>query len=173
MNQCIKEEIMHKIHTYTVLMSLLFAMAMMSPAATPNKIEKNKAVARRLFEVALTLGKWDVYEEIHSKDFVAHSGKKSAGLAEDLEFAKGWHQAAPDLVFTVDQMVAEGDMVTVRFTGRGTNTGTGNGLPATGRRVEASGITIFHIVNGKIVEEWGVSDMLSVLKQLGLFPANG
>jgi steroid delta-isomerase-like uncharacterized protein len=127
-------------------------------------------VARKLFEVALNQDNWDVYNEIHSKDFVAHAGKRSVTLAEDLQSAKGWRQALPDGKYTIDQMIAEGEMVMVRWTGRGTNTGEGNGLPATGKHIEATGITVLHIVGGKIVEEWNETDMLGLLRQLGLLP---
>ena len=52
------------------------------------------------------------------------------------------------------------------------NTGTGNGLPATGKRAELSGITIWRIVDGKIKEEWSAFDQLSMMRQLGLLPAD-
>jgi len=143
----------------------------LSSAAKTNPLEANKAVARKLFEVALNQDNWDVYNEIHSKDFVAHAGKRSVTLAEDLQSAQGWRQAFPDGKYTIDQMIAEGEMVMVRWTGRGTNTGEGNGLPATGKPIEVTGITVLHIVGGKIVEEWNENDMLGLLRQLGLAPA--
>ena len=163
---------MRKIRNYAAIAGLAF-LILISSAAKTNSLEANKAVARRLFEVALNHDNWDVYKEIHSKDFVAHAGKRSAGLAEDLQDAQGWRQAFPDGQYTVDQMIAEGDRVVVQYTGRGTNTGTGNGLPATGKHVEVTGVTIFRIANGKIVEEWSQADMLGLLRQLGLAPARG
>jgi predicted ester cyclase len=72
---------------------------------------------------------------------------------------------------TVDKIVAEGDLVVVRFIGEGTNTGSGNGLPATGKHLRAAGITIFRIVDGKIKEEWTSFDQMDLLMQLGLMPA--
>ena len=65
-------------------------------------------------------------------------------------------------------MIADGDLVAVYWIARGTNTGTGNGLPATGKKAEQSGITIWRIVNGKIKEEWSAFDQLSLMHQLGL-----
>jgi predicted ester cyclase len=76
-------------------------------------------------------------------------------------------------IMTVDQMVAEGDLVAVRFSGRGTNTGSGNGLPATGNYAEGSGITIFRMMDEQIADEWSVTDELGLLRQLGLLPAPG
>jgi len=163
---------MRKIRNYAAVAGLALLISISSAAKT-NPLEANKAVARRLFEVALNQDNWDVYNEIHSKDFVAHAGKRSVGLAEDLQDAKGWRQAFPDGQYMVDQVIAEGDRVVVQFTGRGTNTGTGNGLPATGKRIEVTGVTIFRIVHGKIVEEWSEYDMLGLLRQLGLAPARG
>jgi steroid delta-isomerase-like uncharacterized protein len=164
-----QEAIMRKVNKLAFLAGFVLLLAL-SSAAKINQLEANKAVARKLFEVALNQDNWDVYNQIHSKGFVAHAGKRSAELAEDLQAAQGWRQAFPDGQYTIDQVIAEGNMVMVRWTGRGTNTGEGNGLPATGKQIEATGITVFHIVGGKIVEEWNETDMLGLLRQLGLLP---
>jgi steroid delta-isomerase-like uncharacterized protein len=74
---------------------------------------------------------------------------------------------------TVLQEIAEGDLVTVLWTGTGTNTGEGNGLPATGKSGRIRGITIWRIVNGKITEEWSEFDQHSIMEQLGLAPEPG
>ncbi|MDQ3282374.1 MAG: ester cyclase [Acidobacteriota bacterium] len=68
----------------------------------------------------------------------------------------------------LSRIVAERDLVAVRWTARGTNTGTGNGIPATGRKVEVSGTAIFRFVDGKIAEEWTSANTLGLMKQLGL-----
>jgi steroid delta-isomerase-like uncharacterized protein len=118
----------------------------------------------------LSQGRFDVSLAIHTPDFVAHAGARSAGLEEDLQFSRGWRQAFPDLVVSVNQMVGEGDRIVVFWTARGTNTGAGNGLPATGKSIEATGITIFRFVKERIAEEWNVSDQLTAMRQLGLVP---
>jgi len=161
---------MRRTYILAVLSGLLL-LAPLDSAARSCGNEKNKAAARQLFEVALNQDNWDVYNELHTKDFVAHAGKRSASLAEDLQDAKGWRQAFPDGRYSVDQVLAEGDLVVVRFTGRGTNTGTGNGLPATGKPIELTAVTIFRFAGGKIAEEWTEYNMLSLLKQLGLAPS--
>ncbi len=148
---------------------LLFA-AFSASATPPSDLQENKAVARRLFEEALTHAKWDVFMEIHASDFVAHAGTRSATLAEDLASAKEWHQAFPDALCTVSELVAEGDLVTASWVCNGTNSGVGHGLPATGKTVAVSGITIFLVKDGKLAEEWGVIDMWGLLRQLGLAP---
>jgi len=162
-----------KKHRTHLLALALFLLGTAVLAGSRDKTERNKAQVRKVFEEGLTQGRWDVFEEVHRKDFIAHAGKRNATLAEDLNSAKGWRQAFPDLVMTVDQMVAEGDLVAVRFSGRGTNTGSGNGLPATGNYAEGSGITIFRMMDGEIAEEWNVADELGLLRQLGLLPSPG
>ena len=72
------------------------------------------------------------------------------------------------LTITPEKLIAEGDLVTIYWIARGTNTGIGNGLPATGKKAEQAGITIWRIVNGKIKEEWSAFDQLSLMQQLGL-----
>ena len=78
----------------------------------------------------------------------------------------------PDVVISPEKLIAEGDLVTIYWIARGTNTGAGNGLPATGKKAELAGITIWRIVDGKIKEEWSAFDQLSMMQQLGLLPAN-
>jgi steroid delta-isomerase-like uncharacterized protein len=69
---------------------------------------------------------------------------------------------------TVNQIVAERDLVAVYWTAAGTNTQAGMGFPATGRKIKIDGMTLFRFKSGKITEEWSVWDMLSVMQQLGL-----
>ena len=139
--------------------------------ARDRKAERNKAVARRVFTEIFNQGKFEVADEIYAKDFVNHGLTRDIGLKEDQAAAQGWRQAAPDLVMTIEKEVGEGDLVTVLWTGAGTNTGTGNGLPATGKRIRVRGITIWRIVEGKIREEWSSFDQLSMLQQAGLLPS--
>ena len=130
--------------------------------------EQNKALAKRAFEELLSKGRFELAEQLYAKDFVNHGIHRDIGLEEDQAALKGWHQAFPDITIVPDKLIAEGDLVTVYWIARGTNTGTGNGLPATGKKVEQSGITIWRIVSGKIKEEWSAFDQLSMMQQLGL-----
>lgn len=132
--------------------------------------EKNKAVARRVFDDIFNRGRLEVAGEIYAPDFVDHGLQRDTGLRQDQAAVRGWRMAAPDLVMTVDQMLAEGDRVCVLWTGRGTNTGEGNGLPASGKRFALRGITIWRIEGGRIREEWSEFDMLGLLRQTGVLP---
>jgi steroid delta-isomerase-like uncharacterized protein len=132
--------------------------------------EKNKAVARRVFDEIFNRNKFEVANEIYSPDFVNHGLQKSVGLQEDQAAARGWKDAFPDGKMEIEQMVAENDLVTVVWIGTGTNTGQGNGLPATGKTIRLRGITVWRIVDGKIREEWSAFDRLRLMQQLGLIP---
>jgi steroid delta-isomerase-like uncharacterized protein len=133
--------------------------------------EQNKALAKRAFEELLSKGKFELAEQLYAKDFVNHGIHRNISLQEDQAALKGWHEAFPDVSIVPEKLIAEGDLVTIYWIARGTNTGTGNGLPATGKRVEQAGITIWRIVDGKIKEEWSAFDQLSMMQQLGLLPS--
>jgi steroid delta-isomerase-like uncharacterized protein len=134
---------------------------------------RNKDVARRVVTEILSGGNFDLANELYAPDFVNHGQTRDVGLAEDQAAARGWKQAFPDLVMTPSMLIAEGDLVAVHWTARGTNTGTGNGLPATGKALQGRGITIWKIVDGRITDEWSAFDQLSIMQQLGLVPAPG
>jgi steroid delta-isomerase-like uncharacterized protein len=134
--------------------------------------EQNKAIARRAFEEILSQGHFELAEKLYAKDFVNHALHRDASLEEDQAALKGWHQAFSDITMSPEKLIAEGDLVTIYWIARGTNTGTGNGLPATGKKAELSGITIWRIVGGKIKEEWSAFDQLSMMQQLGLLPTD-
>ena len=134
--------------------------------------EQNKAIAKRAFEEILSQGNYELAEQLYAKDFVNHGLHRNASLEEDQAALKGWHQAFSDIVMLPQKLIAEGDLVAIYWIAHGTNTGTGNGLPATGKKAELAGITIWRIVDGKIKEEWSAFDQLSMMQQLGLLPAN-
>ncbi len=158
--------------------ALLLALAGAATASEPTKscgsadVERNKRVARIVFEEVLSRGRVDENEAIYDPAFVAHGPHHDAGRAEDRAASKGWREAVPDLRMDVLQMVAECDRVVVHWSGSGTNSGTGNGLPATGRTISGLwGMTIFRIVDGRIREEWTSFDQYEMLKQMGLLAA--
>ena len=134
--------------------------------------EQNKAIAKRAFDELLSQGRFEIAEQLYAKDFVNHGIHRDISLEEDQAALKGWHQAFPDIAITPEKLIAEGDLVTIYWIAKGTNSGTGNGLPATGKKAELPGITIWRIVDGKIKEEWSAFDQLSMMQQLGLLPTN-
>jgi steroid delta-isomerase-like uncharacterized protein len=153
----------------TVSALALLVSALLFASSVP---EENKAIARRAFEEILSRGRFELADQLYAKDFVNHGIHHDASLEEDQAALKGWHQAFPDVVISPEKLIAEGDLVTIYWVAHGTNTGTGNGLPATGKKAELAGITIWRIVDGKIKEEWSAFDQLSMMQQLGLLPTD-
>jgi steroid delta-isomerase-like uncharacterized protein len=151
-----------------LLSLLVVAMTLPCQSQTASDQENNKAVTRTFIEEVLGQGKLEQYSAFHTADFVAHSAERDFDLSEDLAAAQEERKALPDLQFAIKHMVAEGDLVVVHWTAWGTNTQPGMGLPATGKPVKVSGMTLFRFRAGKISEEWNAWCMLSVLKQVGL-----
>lgn len=130
-------------------------MAQVQPPADGSIQARNKAVAMRVFDEIFNQGKFQVADEIYAPDFRNHGATRTIDLKTDQDFVHAEKNAFPDLRISVQDMVAEGDKVAVLWTFRGTHTGSGyEGLPPTGTRVEVRGITIWRIVEGRIVEEW-------------------
>jgi steroid delta-isomerase-like uncharacterized protein len=148
------------------------SLLIVGPLLASSLEEQNKAIAKRAFEELLSQGRFELAEQLYAKDFVNHGIHQDISLEEDQAALKGWHQAFPDVTIIPKKLIAEGDLVTIYWIARGTNTGTGNGLPATGKKAELAGITIWRIVDNKIKEEWSAFDQLSMMRQLGLLPTN-
>ena len=148
---------------------LLFAIGMPAMAQQAGEQERNKQTARSFFEDVLDQGRFDKYAESHAKDFVAHGRDHDYTLEEDMTAAKEERKALPDMRMRANQILAERDLVSVYWSVSGTNTQAGMGFPATGKTVKIDGMTLFRFREGKICEEWSVWDMLSVLRQLGLY----
>lgn len=136
--------------------------------------EANKAIIRR-YRQAHNQNDMSVLDEIVAADIVSHSALP--GLPAGREGGKMAHQgslaAFPDGRTTTDDLVAEGDKVVERFTFVGTQKGEFLGIPATGKQVRVTGMSIFRIANGKITEHWGENDGMGLLMQLGVLPAPG
>jgi steroid delta-isomerase-like uncharacterized protein len=81
------------------------------------------------------------------------------------------HRAFPDLHITVEDVIAEGDKVVSRNTVTGTHQGEYMGIPPTGKSITYNEIFVIRFVNGRIAETWGVLDVLSQMRQLGVIPA--
>jgi steroid delta-isomerase-like uncharacterized protein len=130
-------------------------MAQDQPTSDGSIQARNKAVAMRVFDEIFNQGKFEVANEIYAPDFQNHGLHQTVDLKTDQDAVHAEKKAFPDLRMSVQQMVAEGDKVAVLWTFQGTHTGSGyEGLPPTGTRMEVRGITIWRIVDGRIVEEW-------------------
>ena len=76
----------------------------------------------------------------------------------------------PDIQWTLEEMVAEGDKIAARFTMRGTHRGTFFGIPPTGKTISVQAMNIYRLSGGQFVEEHGQPDMLGLLQQIGAVP---
>jgi predicted SnoaL-like aldol condensation-catalyzing enzyme len=121
---------------------------------------QNKAIVQRWYKDIFEKGNLAVADEIFAADYTNHDpsgplGGRPRGPEGAQALATTYRGAFPDLQFTLDDQVAEGDKVVTRWTGRGTNTGELMGMPPTGKKAVVTGIGIDRIVGGKIAESWG------------------
>lgn len=132
--------------------------------------QENKALVLRWFEELFNQHKLEVADEIVAADHESHD-PALPDLAPGPEGQKQvvglYHGAFSDAHITVEEQLAEGDMVVTRWTGRGTHDGDLMGVPASGNRAEVSGLTINRIEDGRISETWTNYDALGMMQQIG------
>ena len=129
--------------------------------------ERNKALARRWFEDLFTRGDLDAADEILSADFVDHLPREEErGLKELKLYITMYRTAFPDIHDNVEEIVAEGDKVVVRWSSRGTHQGEFMGVAPTGRHVTFTGMRLFRIAENKIAESWVNIDERGLQEQL-------
>jgi steroid delta-isomerase-like uncharacterized protein len=134
-------------------------------------MEQNKDVARRFYEVVLNEGNVSVLDDLAVADYEEHDplpgqGTGRQGIKERVTMV---HDAFGQR-FTIEDMVAEGDKVVVRWTGSGTHEGTFMGIPPTGKSFTIAGIDVYRLEDGRLAEHWHVVDQLALLQQLGVLP---
>jgi steroid delta-isomerase-like uncharacterized protein len=137
-------------------------------------LEANKALIRRWCEVWNT-GDLGAVGEFVVPDYVRHdpNGPEVRGPEAERQLVAMYLGAFPDLHFTIEHLVAEGDMVLARLTARGTHRGELLGIPPTGKQVTLAVMDLFRLADGKIAEQWVTMDVLGLLQQLGAIPAPG
>jgi len=120
--------------------------------------EENKAVVRREQEELWNhTGNLDAAEEIFAAEQVEAAKQEAAGF----------RQGFPDVVSTVEDLIAEEDKVVARWRSRATHRGDYMGIPPTGKEVEFTGISFYRIEGGKITESWNIEDQLGLMRQIG------
>lgn len=132
-------------------------------------IDRNKALIRQYMDTAFNTADFAQCARFFAPTFVDHDAltRHPTGAEELRDALTIWHAAFPNTHVTIEDMVAEADKVVVRLTLRATHLGPFMNIPATGRQVTVSGINIFRIADGKIVERWGNSDASGLMRQLG------
>ena len=138
--------------------------------------EANKAIVRRYREIYNT-GNLDTLGDVLAHDFVGHNMLPGLppGMAGVLALQQGTMATWPDLHVVTDDLIAEGDQVVERWTQTQTHTGAAVfGVPAqSGKKVRTTGISIYRMANGKIVEHRAEMDFFGVLAQLGVVSPPG
>jgi len=123
--------------------------------------EANKALMRRLFEEGFHSGKLAVVDEIFHPNFVDRSTPEQPPGTEGVkDYISMVRTGFPDISITIEDLVAEEERVVVRTTWRGTHLGEYEGIAPTGKQVTRSMIQIFHVKDGKLLEEWSEGESL-------------
>src|SRR5919202_5699795 len=132
-------------------------------------IKENKAVVRRFFEELLSTDNFALADELLSSDFRFYfaGSPDPMNLKQYKEFLVARRAAFPDRRFVVEDMIAEGDKVSARFTIRGIHKGEFRGIAPRGREVTVTGIDMIRLAEGKLVEDRVEVDQLGMMQQLG------
>ena len=130
--------------------------------------DENKALVRRLYDEVFLKWNLEVLDELIGTEFFGHEmpPKTPKGPEGVKQFYGGLRMAFPDLTYKVDDLIAEGDKVVVRWTWQCTHLGEFMGIAPTGKRASVQGIAIYRVANGKCVERWVSLDLQGLLEQL-------
>jgi predicted ester cyclase len=120
--------------------------------------EENKALVRREQEELWNhTGDLDAAEELFAAD------QADAAKQEAADFRRGF----PDVISTIEDLIAEGDKVVARWRSRATHQGDYMGIAPSGNEVEFTGISFYRIEEGKIAQSWTSEDQLGLMRQIG------
>ena len=135
-------------------------------------MEENKAAVRRVIEEAFNRGNLRVIDEHLDPGYVDHVGvtQEIHGIEEFKQFVSGYRTGFPDIAITIEEQIAQGDVVVTRWSATGTHRGDLAGIPPTGKQVKVTGLALERFSGGKIVETWDQYDALGMMQQLGVVP---
>jgi steroid delta-isomerase-like uncharacterized protein len=158
------------------VMATIFAYASSGSASTPagsssmaaRTSPSNKEIVRSVYEVSLNTGDMDHLNRVVAPDFVGVRGE--VGPVAFARTLVELRTAFPDIRYTVEDLIEEGDRVAIRWTWTGTHQGPFRGLAASGKRVSNSGFAIFQLRDGRIARSWLETDRLGFLQQIGALP---
>jgi steroid delta-isomerase-like uncharacterized protein len=138
----------------------------------PNDIAANKAVYQRMVDEVVNQGHFDVVDELFHEDYVDHVAPPGTppGAEGVKAIFKMFRTGFPDVKFTIDQMVGEGSYVATLVHGEGTHTGQFIEFPPSGKHAVWRSVGFFRIEDGRIIEHWGIPDLLGLLIQIGIIP---
>jgi predicted ester cyclase len=137
-------------------------------------MDENKDLARRIYEEVINKRDLDLLDELVTTGYIEHD--PLPGQREGIDGIRDRFRMLIDGLdahFTIEDLIAEGDRVVVRWTNSGTNVGEFFGAPATNRPFTTAGIDIYRVEDGKLAEHWHVVDVYGQMVQLGQLPAPG
>lgn len=132
--------------------------------------EANKAAIRHYIEEAWNKGNVGIIDELMTPGYQRHLTSATLDREGQKQRILGFRLAFPDIRLTVKGMVAEGELVTFHVELAGTHQGAFMGVSATGRQIKTAAIDIARFENGKVAEQWGITDLLAMLQQIGGLP---
>jgi predicted ester cyclase len=132
-------------------------------------LEENKALVRRMYEL-FNRRELDKYLELFAPEYIEHYPSIDMPLERAMEAGKAFIIAFPDVISTVEDIIAEGDKVAFRVKHRGTHKGVYMGIAPAGNKIEMTNTVIGRISDGKAAECWATMDMFNLMQQLGVIP---
>jgi predicted ester cyclase len=131
---------------------------------------ENKAVVRKLYEVSFNTGNFELTKDLIAEEFIGPNGQK--GSTQLIEQIKALRTGFPDIKWTVDDLVAEGDKVVIRSSWKGTHTGPFRNYDITRKAIANSAMAIYQFKDGKIIRSWLETDRLGFLIAIDVLPDN-
>jgi steroid delta-isomerase-like uncharacterized protein len=146
-----------------VLGALLTACSTTPEAKGPEM--SNREIVRKLYEDCVNTGNLALLPTLVANDYVGPNGDKGPAGYEQIVTAL--RNGFPDIHFTIEELLTDGDKVVVRWSWRGTHTGSFRGFPPSKKAISTTGIVVYQLRDDKIVHSWLESDRLGVLVQIG------
>ena len=132
--------------------------------------QDNKAIVRKLYEASFNTGNFELGKELLSEEFIAPNGQK--GSTQLFDQIKALRAGFPDIKWTVDDLLAEGDKVVIRSSWKGTHTGPFRNYDITRKAITNSAMAIYQLKDGKIIRSWLETDRLGFLIAIDVLPDN-
>jgi len=132
---------------------------------TASNIEENKTLVRRFF-TAIENGDFRVFDEIVAENYNDHLAGQTPGRETLKRYFTGLRSAFADFKLPITAMVAEGNLVAVLNSVRGTHKGDFAGIKAKGNFIDAMAFQLYRIANGQLAEHWEVADFMTLMRQL-------
>ena len=128
----------------------------------------NKTLINSFFAEVLNLKNLDAMDSLFAHDAVDHEGGQTIkGIQAVRDNIKAFIEAFSDVKVSIDHLIAEGEFIVSQSSLEATHTGSFAGVPASGRRVGITGLDLFRVSGGRIVEHWSYRDVFGLLHQIG------